>query len=173
MRDWATLVARHSEAVEGFVRTSRRVPLERWNQPIAPGKWSPAEITSHLNESYQVLRGELAGRPGMELRLPPLKRWVLRYTVLPRILSSGNFPGGARAPRETRPRDMTTEPKAALQTLSTRADGFVQELTDRARSGRVRLTHAYFGPMSARQSLILVTVHTAHHARQLAPVATA
>jgi DinB superfamily len=173
MRDWATLVARHSQAVEGFVQTSRRIPPERWNQPIAPGKWSPAEITSHLIESYQVLGGELAGGPGMQLRLTRLKRWMLRYTVLRRILASGNFPAGARAPRETRPRDLTTDPKAALQTLSTRADGFVQELTDRARSGRVQLTHAYFGRMSARQSLILVTVHTGHHARQLAPAATA
>jgi molybdopterin synthase catalytic subunit len=66
---------------------------------------------------------------------------------------------------------VTTNPGAALHMLSTQADAFVQELTDRARSGRVRLTHAYFGSMSARQSLILVTVHTRHHARQLAAAA--
>jgi hypothetical protein len=171
MPDWATLVARHSQAVEAFVRTSRRVPSERWSLPLGPGKWSPAEITSHLNESYQVLRGELAGRPGMQLRLSRLQRWTLRYRVLPRILASGNFPEGARAPREIRPREVITDPGAALHMLSTQADAFVQELTDRARSGRVRLTHAYFGSMSARQSLILVTVHTRHHARQLAAAA--
>ena len=173
MPDWANLVARHSEAVENFVRTSRQIPPECWNQPLAPGKWSPAEITSHLSQSYQIMRGELAGRPGMQLRLPRVKRWVLRYTVLPRILARGKFPAGARAPRETRPREVTTDPRAALQALSTQADAFVQELADRARSGGVRLTHAYFGRMSARQSLILVTVHTAHHARQLAAAAAA
>jgi hypothetical protein len=171
MPDWATLVARHSAAVEGFLLTSRRIAPEHWTQPLAPGKWTPAEITSHLTESYQVLRGELAGRPGMQLRLRRLQRWVLRYTVLPRILSTGIFPEGARAPRETRPRAVTLDAKTALQAFSTQADGFIQELSDRARGGRVRLTHAYFGSMSARQSLILVTVHTAHHARQLAAVA--
>lgn len=104
----------------------------------------------------------------MQLRLSGFRRWVLRHTLFPRILASGKFPAGARAPRETRPRDIQTEPRIALQTLSTQADHFVQELTDRARSGRVRLAHAYFGAMSARQSLLLVTVHTRHHARQLA-----
>jgi uncharacterized damage-inducible protein DinB len=171
MPDWATLVARHSAAVEEFLRASRRVSAERWLQPLAPGKWSPAEITSHLRESYQVLRGELAGAPGMQLRLRLWHRWILRYTVLHRILGSGHFPAGARAPRETRPRDVTADPRAALPALSTEADAFVQELSDRARTGRVRLTHAYFGSMSARQSLILVTVHTAHHARQIASAA--
>jgi hypothetical protein len=173
MPDWATLVARHSAAMEEFLRASRRVPTDRWLQPLAAGKWSPAELTSHLRESYRVLRGELGGAPGMQLRLRPLRRWILRHTVLRRILASGHFPAGARAPRETRPRDVTSDPRAALPALSTEADAFVQELSDRARSGRVRLTHAYFGTMSARQSLVLVTVHTAHHARQLASAATA
>ena len=49
----------------------------------------------------------------------------------------------------------------------------VQELSDRMRTGRVRLTHAYFGRMSARQSLTMATVHTRHHARQLAAVTAA
>jgi hypothetical protein len=168
VRDWAALVARHSAAVEEFLHSSRRIPSAHWTQPLGPGKWTPAEITSHLCESYQILRQELAGGPGMQLRLRWYHRWVFRYTLLPRILSSGNFPTGARAPRETRPRKVTLDPKTALLALSTQADAFVQELSDRARGGRVRLTHAYFGSMSARQSLILVTVHTAHHARQLA-----
>jgi hypothetical protein len=41
------------------------------------------------------------------------------------------------------------------------------------RSGRVKLTHAYFGRMSARQSLTLAIVHTRHHARQIATVTAA
>jgi len=65
--------------------------------------------------------------------------------MLPRILSTGVFPAGARAPRETRPRNIEPNPGIALHRLSTEADAMVQELSDRVRSGRVRLTHAYFG----------------------------
>jgi DinB family protein len=171
MNDWATLVARHSAVVDEYLAVARRVGAAGWATPIAAGKWTPAEMTSHLTESYRILRGELAGGPGMQLRLRRLHRIVLRYTVLPRILGEGNFPAGARAPRETRPRDIELDPTLALRELSKQAHAFVQELSDRARDARVRLTHAYFGSMSARQSLLLVTVHTQHHARQLAAAA--
>src|SRR5215208_8038036 len=103
MADWARLVADHSAALEEFVAGARQVSADQWHKPIAPGKWTPAEITSHLSESYRVLRGELAGRPGMQLRLPRLQCWLLRRTMLPRILATGKFPATARAPREIRP----------------------------------------------------------------------
>jgi hypothetical protein len=173
MADWAALIADHSAALEEFLRASRRMAGRQWNQPLATGKWTPAELTSHLTESYGILRSELAGGPGMQLRLSTLQRFVLRHTLLPRILATGNFPAGARAPRETRPQQVQLDPKVALQELSTQADAFVQELSDRARNGRVRLTHAYFGSMSARRSLLLVTVHTRHHARQLGTATSA
>jgi DinB family protein len=173
MAEWATLVAAHSAAVEEFLRAAHEVEPVRWLQPSGPGRWSPAEVTSHLIESYHTFRSELAGGPGMALRVAPLRRWVLRRTVLPRILSSGIFPAGARAPRETRPREIQPDPRIALHALSTEADAMVQELSDRMRSGRVRLTHAYFGRMSARQSLTFATIHTRHHARQIAAVTRA
>ena len=173
MADWATLVVRHSAAVEEFLRAAQEIDADRWIRPSAPGKWSPAEITGHLIESYHTFRSELAGGPGMRLRVGRIRRWVLRRTVLPRILSTGTFPDGARAPRETRPREVQPDPTTALHTLTTEADALVQELSDRMRSGRVRLTHAYFGRMSARQSLSFAIVHTRHHARQMAAVAAA
>ena len=170
MHDWSNLVVDHSAALERFQRTAGKISADRWSQPCAPGKWSPAEITSHLVESYQVLRGELTGGPGMQLRLGVLRRWLFRHTVLPRILATGKFPVGARAPRETRPRGAGGSSTALLLALSEQADGFVQSLSQRTRAGRVRLTHAYFGSLSARQALRMVTVHTSHHADQLARV---
>jgi uncharacterized damage-inducible protein DinB len=168
--DWSALVAGHSAAVQEFALTCRKVPSHLWHQPITAGKWTPAQVANHLTESYRVLRGELGGAPGMQLRLGLVKRWVLRRTHLPRILMTGTFPAGARAPRETRPGDSSGDPDSCIQTLTTEAEGFVHELTERSQRGPVRLTHAYFGRMSARQSLLLVTVHTRHHARQLAAV---
>jgi uncharacterized damage-inducible protein DinB len=173
MADWANLVARHSAAMEEFLRAAQEIEPVGWLQPSGPGKWSPAEITSHLYESYRTFRSELAGGPGMGLRVAPLRRWVLRRTVLPRILSTGIFPAGARAPRETRPREIQSDPRVALHALSTEADAMVQELSDRMRSGQVKLTHAYFGRMSAQQSLTFATIHTRHHARQIAVVTRA
>jgi hypothetical protein len=169
-RDWDALAADHNAAIQKFVMIVQQLPPDSWSRPLAPGKWTPAEVTSHLAESYRILRAELAGGPGMGLRLSRFRRWVFRHTILPRILEKGLFPPGARAPREIRPREIMEDASTALTILTAEADAFVQDLTTRVSSGRVHLTHAYFGPMSARQGLQLVAVHTRHHARQLAGV---
>ena len=165
--DWQALAEDHRSALGQFLATARRIPPQSWTTPLGPGKWSPAEVTSHLAQSYRVLRAELAGGKGMALRLPYWQRWMLRRRILPGILAGKGFPANARAPKETRPRDNLTDAREALRILADEAEGFAQELTARASSERVRLTHAYFGAMSARQSLQLVTVHTRHHAHQL------
>ena len=157
----------HASALSEFVGAARRFPGESWTQALASGKWSPAEITSHVAEAYEVLRGELSGGPGMQLLGSPLLRWLLRRTMLPGILRGRPFPAGARAPRETRPRELHADPTSALVALEVKADAFARELSARAADQRLRLCHAYFGPMSARQSLQLASVHTRHHARQL------
>ena len=41
------------------------------------------------------------------------------------------------------------------------------DLTERARAGRVRFTHAYFGRLPLRQMMRFLSVHTRHHARQM------
>ena len=168
MADWSRLHADHEAACRGFCDAARGLPSSRWTAPVAPGKWSPAEITAHLVESYRVLRLELAGAPGMRVVVPPVKRWLLRVTVLPGLLRSGRFRPGVRAPKETRPRESAPTAEIGLTALQSEVRGFVEELDREARSRRVTLTHAYFGRLGARQALRLCTIHVAHHTRQLA-----
>lgn len=157
----------HASAVSEFVGAGRRFPGGAWTQALAHGRWSPAEITSHVAEAYDVLRRELSGEPGMQLLGSPLQRWLLRRTMLPRILRGRPFPAGVRAPRETRPHELHADPTSALAALELKADAFARELSAQVSDRRLRLSHAYFGPMSARETLQLVAVHTRHHARQL------
>jgi hypothetical protein len=147
-----------------------RLPAHAWMRPLAPGKWTPAEVTSHVSEAYRVLRAELGGDAGMRTLGSRFQRLVLRHTMLPRLLTGRPFPPGVRAPRETRPREVVEDPGTALATLASLAAEFAEELTNRAGGGSVRLTHAYFGSLSPEQGIKLLTVHTRHHARQLAAV---
>jgi hypothetical protein len=169
--DWEVLLSDHAAAVKQFREAARRWESSTWTQPLAPGKWSPAEVTSHVTEAYQTLRTELGGGAGMRLLGSPLQRWVLRRTLLPRLCRGKPFPPGVRAPRETRPREVEEDLALALSKLDTLAMAFAQELTTQAAARKVRLTHAYFGSLSARQGLRLLIVHTRHHARQLAGTA--
>ena len=142
--------------------------LETWTLPMAPGKWTPAEVTSHVTAAYRVLRGELGGQAGMSLRGSRLRRFILRHTVLPRLLAGRPFPPGARAPRETRPTIVAGDRQTALRELGSVAELFTTELSASAGVASPRLAHAYFGLMSPRQALQLLAAHTRHHARQLA-----
>jgi hypothetical protein len=165
--DWALLLTKHSDAVEDFRRAANCLADARWMRPLAPGKWTPAGVTSHVTQAYRVVCAELAGEPGMSLVGSRLRRLILRHTVLPRLLAGQSFPPGVRAPRETRPQEIITHPGEALSTLGEWAHVLAHELTGLASSDTACLTHAYFGPLSARQGIRLLTVHTRHHAQQL------
>jgi hypothetical protein len=166
--DWARLCGEHDAACRRFCDAARTVPPTRWRAPLAAGKWSPAEITAHLEEAYRVLRAELSGGPGMQVVVPPFKRWILRHTVLPRLLRSGRFATGVPAPKETRPRRSEPTPEAGAAALEAEIEGFVAELHAGLRRGSATLTHAYFGPLRPADALRLCTVHIAHHTRQVA-----
>lgn len=164
---WTELLNDHARAVQEYNAAAGAVTPGAWMEPLTPGKWSPAEITAHVSEAYRVLTAELAGDAGMRLLGSRLQRLVLRHTVLPRLLAGSPFPPGVRAPRETRPREILADRGAALSALVHLAESFTRELTAQSTRRTIRLTHAYFGPMSPRQGLALLTVHTRHHARQL------
>jgi hypothetical protein len=166
----ARLLDDHARAIEEYRAAAGGLDDAAWLAPIAPGKWSPAEVTAHVAEAYRVLSAELGGADGMRLRGSRFQRLVLRYTVLPRLLTGKPFPPGVRAPREVRPTQVISDPSLAVATLVERAEEFARELTTRATMPAVRLTHAYFGRLSPDQGLKLSIVHTRHHAQQLAAI---
>jgi hypothetical protein len=65
---WEVETAAHAEAVAQFATTVRAIPVPRWQQPLATGKWSPAEIAAHVTEVYLVLHREVVGGTGMQVR---------------------------------------------------------------------------------------------------------
>jgi hypothetical protein len=168
--EWAALLEAHARAIGEYRMAAAALDSTAWMAPMAPGKWSPAEVTAHVAEAYRVLSAELGGADGMRLRSSRFQRLVLRHTVLPRLLSGKPFPPGVRAPREIRPTEVIQDVALAVATLVDRAEQFTRDLTEKAATQGVRLTHPYFGRLSPRQGLKLSTVHTRHHAKQLAAV---
>ena len=102
----------------------------------------------------------------MAVRLPWWKRRLVRWRFLPLILRGG-FPKNAPAPREIRPTGHAASPEEAACRLSESAAQFSDRLGEAARRGPVRLTHPYFGGLSALQILRLLTSHARHHQSQL------
>ena len=157
--------ADHREAIDAVLRTLETVDPALWNQPSGPGKWSPAEVAQHLFLSYGPPTAELEGGQGFVVRVAWWKRPLLRWKVLPVILAGG-FPRGAPAPRECRPRDAAPDSGEAIRRLREASTVFERRLCEAAGRERVRLTHAYFGKLTAPQILKLLASHAGHHRKQ-------
>ena len=158
----------HRQAISEVVRVVEGQDPGAWLVAVRPGKWSPAEIAQHLVLSYEVPLEELGGGTGFAVVLPWWKRAGLRWTVLRRILD-GRFPRGAPAPREARPTSTAPSPAEAARTLGESAALFERRLAEAHAERAVRLTHSYFGKLTAPQILMLLGVHAAHHRSQFPP----
>jgi uncharacterized damage-inducible protein DinB len=162
--------ADHRAAIDDVVRAIEAVDAGAWMRARSPGKWSPAEIAQHLVLSYGPPTAELQGGLGFAVRLSWWKRAVIRATVLPRILVQGKFPRGAPAPRESRPKSGIASPGEAVQRLHESSRRFADLLAQEHSSRDVRLTHPYFGKLTAPQILRLAAVHIRHHGAQLCDI---
>jgi hypothetical protein len=169
---WRLAEDAHRAAVAAFIDAAKQVPDGRWNEPLADGKWSPAQIAEHLRLSYATLRSELEGEGGFRVRVGPAKRLLLRFTVLRRMLRRRVFPQGAPATREIRPGGGPFEREATLAGLAGEAGSFGERLAARRDERGTHVTHPFFGALDPLQGLELCALHVHHHRAQL-PVAPA
>jgi hypothetical protein len=133
----------------------------------AAGKWSPGQIAEHLVLSYAAMRRELAGGVGLRLRTRFWRRLLIRWRFLPVVLKEKRLPKGAPAVREIRPPDEPRAQSVVTADLREQAARFEQELGRARDAGGGRVTHPFFGRLSAAEALRFVAVHAAHHRRQL------
>jgi hypothetical protein len=160
-------LAEHRAALDAFRMTADRVGDEAWARPSAEGKWSPGQIAEHLALSLEAVRQDLEGRSRMRFVLPAWKRLLARRLYLPRLLATGRFPAGARAPREIRPSPSAMRREEALERLRRGADEIEALCARDPRAASRKLAHPYFGALAAPTLLRLLAWHTLHHRAQL------
>jgi hypothetical protein len=165
---WSEAFACHGSAVSSFAAEAEAIEPAAWHLPRAAGKWSPALVTGHLIRSYEVLMDELGGGPGMRIVLPAWKRLFLRFTLLPRLLRGGRFPGRVPAPPEIRPQEAPLDPPSGAALFRQRAREFEIAVENaRTRQPPARITHAYFGAVSLAEAMLFCARHVEHHQPQL------
>ena len=165
--DWTGAVARHSAAARAFEETARSVKPDAWATAVGEGKWSPAQITEHLNRSYQVTLGELRGNTGLRIRTTWLQRQLLRQTVLRSIYRTRQLPRGARAPSEIMPTSVNESQSELLERFSTLAREFDHEVLSKRNRTNGKLTHHVFGEIDLLPGIDFIAIHIEHHHRQI------
>jgi hypothetical protein len=163
---WEQVLDIHTRAVAALTETAEKIPPDRWLTPLAEGKWTPGHILEHLNLTYDTLQRELDGGRGMAVVTKLWQRMMLRVAVLPKLLRSGAFPAGARAPREIRPVQAASDKSAAVAAFRERATRFASSSAAAQKQGR-KLSHAYFGMSGMEDAVLLCARHIEHHEKQL------
>lgn len=164
---WDDALAEHAAVLSAFIRAMEAVPAPQWQ--VSPGAttWSAAALALHVADSYAFGREAAFGRAAMRRRTPAPVAWFARTVLLPRLLASETFPRGARAPDEVVPDPHAAasldqaEMRVRLERVAAEAVDALQEAA-RTRP-RVRITHAYFGPLRPLLAMRLLSAHTRHH----------
>ena len=158
----------HADAAVAFALLAVDVPSEKWSSPSDEEKWTAAQVTEHLTLVYEVLLRELGGGSGMRIVTNFWQKALARWFFLPRILSSGIFPPGARAPKETRPVSMRADQQTAVLAFEELAQTFQQKVQIAySRDPNTKLTHAYFGTYTLDSAVLLCAKHVLHHSNHL------
>ncbi len=164
---WDKIKNQHSQALQAFVDKASALSTEAWDKPIAEGKWSPAQITQHLILAYEIFTTELLGGPSIKVRTKGLKRLLIRYFIVPRMLRTGKIPEGVPAPRESRPEKELLPQVETLLKLKRLGDEVESLLKHRLEQKDFGITHPYAGKLSPLMGLQFCAVHVAHHGEQL------
>jgi uncharacterized damage-inducible protein DinB len=138
-----------------------RVPDGVFHSPIAPGKWSPAEIADHVIKANHLFAHAL------EIGLRRTANASLEILKMPRGRVTDD--GRAIAPTDEeptpgRPRDAL---KADLDMSFAHLVRAALDLDAVHGLGTVCVDQSFFGPMNGQECLQLMAWHTAHHAKQL------
>jgi DinB family protein len=157
----------HRAALDAFVESAAGIPEEAWSRPVGEGKWSPGQIAEHLALALELVRQDLDQRSRMRFVLPAWKRLLARRLYLPRLLKTGRFPAGARAPREIRPSPSPARREETLERLRRAANEIEMACASNPRASSRKLAHPYFGALAAPAFLRLLAWHTHHHRAQL------
>jgi len=164
---WNDALARHAASAAAYRETADAISSSSWSVPLGEGKWSPAQVTEHLNRTYKVVIGELSGEKGIRIRSPWLLRQVLRHTVLRSIYRKRQLPKGARAPSEVIPKEVEGTQSELLDRFRKLARQFQEVAESNAGKDGRKLTHHIFGEIDPLRGIDFIAIHIEHHHRQI------
>ena len=165
MSDVSAALERHHQAATDFLAAARAIPLARWSQPRAPGKWSPGQVVEHVTLAYEVSREILQGHVRGVVILRLLRPLVRRLVFQP-VLRRGAFFPRSSSPPAFRPSVSPAEPGPAIDRLAATLAAFEADAASLASS---QLDHPAFGRIAVADFVRLQEIHARHHRGQLTP----
>lgn len=152
-------LAESRAAVESLLGSFAAAP---WDAPPAPGKWSPAQAVEHVALTYEVSMELVEGKPAIR-GIPRPLRWLAGKLLVPRVLRTGRFPKGAKAPPPFQPKQAGATPADGARRLRDCAARFEETVRRLAGGGAGRFDHPFFGRIAVSDYVRLQALHALHH----------
>lgn len=165
MTEIETALADNRAAVNEFIAAARGFDATKWSVPLAPGKWSPAQIAEHLVIVYEYNRKVVTGTAGKGAPkfLQPLAKWF----VVTKTLKAGRFTRKGKAPGIFAPTAAPGDAVPLLTRLAAVVTGFENDIRSGHPEARHNVAHPFFGTLPTVVYLRLQAIHTRHHRSQL------
>jgi hypothetical protein len=158
-------IRRNREAPSRFLSLADRLSPAEWNQPVAPGKWSPAQIAEHLALTYEISSQALQGTsslPALPAPVRPFLRWMVLLSI-----KKGQFPPRGRATKGMIPSATAIDREKVLPRLTMAVDTYTAECTAAEKAGREAFVHPAFGRIRVVDYLLFNDLHTRHRTSQI------
>ena len=163
----ATLEANRA-AVDDLI-TAMNHSADGWTTPLAPGKWSPAQLVEHVARTLDEGAKLVAGDPSIFPTIPSFLRPLVRGMFFNRVIKKDAFPN-AKTLKALNPEHGAETPDAARTRLEASLATFQDACRGRAASGQP-VNHPVFGAVSVEAYARFMELHTIHHRGQLRVVA--
>ncbi len=158
----------NKEAAKRFLARARTVPAEQWANPVASGKWSPAQLFDHVAVTTEVALNAIKGDKAMG-SIPRIFRPIARRFILKPTLVKGELPAKMKGPAIFAP----SQQHIALDVSAGRLNRAVTDLETHVRglaaSGTELFEHGFFGWVAIADYVRFNALHLIHHEKQLPP----
>jgi hypothetical protein len=154
------------QAAQRFLATARAVASAKWSTPIAPGKWSPAQIVDHVAISTEVALRAIKEDKTVG-SFPRLLRGIPRAMVFNKTLKAGQFPSGMRGPKIFAPSGEHFAFEKSKERLERAVEQLESHVRTMAKSGKESFEHGFFGKLSVADYVRFNGLHSEHHEKQL------
>jgi hypothetical protein len=166
MAEIEDVIAENRKAIEHFLAAARKVPPEKWAQPVAPGKWSPAQIVDHIAVTTEVALKAINGDASMG-SIPKFLRFIPRKLGFDPTITRGRFPEKQRGPAVFAPSKGNPSYETSVEKLNRAMAALETHVRGRMAKGEHFFEHSFFGRVSIPDYIRFGTLHVQHHERQL------
>lgn len=146
-------------AVDAFLSAADSC-AEVWNEPVAPGKWNPAQILEHVARAIEDSAKDMHGEPSRMMQIPAPLRFLPRILFRKALRRSALFK--AKTNRAMNPEAGPANPAEARARMERAWQEFEAGRRSLAGPARSRI----FGMVPAEDYVRFQTLHVRHHLSQ-------